>query len=368
MTNLFKPIKVGRARLSHRIAMSPMTRLRSDDGHVPLPMVTDYYSQRTAVPGSLAITEGTYISAKAGGYDSVPGIYSREQIAAWKKVTDAVHANKSYIFLQLWAQGRTAEVDVLKREGPFDLTSSSDIPMGEDAASPRPLTEEEIYSFIEDHAQAAKNAIEAGFDGVEIHGANGYLIDQFTQDTANKRTDQWGGSIENRARFALEVTKAVVAAVGADRTGIRLSPWSSFQGMRMDDPIPQFTYLAGKLKDFGLAYVHLIESRSGADAAAKATDSLDFFFNEYNKASPILVAGGYDSTLAKEAVDSKYHDYDTVVVFGRPYISTPDLPFRVKEGLAFNKYDRSTFYLARSDKGYIDYSFSDQFNQVRAKA
>lgn len=367
MTKLFTPIKVGRVELPQRIAMAPMTRFRADDQHVPLPFVKDYYAQRTAVPGSFAITEATFISAKAGGYKNVPGIYTKEQIAAWKQVTDAVHAQKSYIYLQLWALGRAANPGVLKEEG-YDFVSSSATPMNADAPTPRELTEAEIQSFIADYAQAARNAIEAGFDGVEIHAANGYLIDQFTQDTCNKRTDAWGGSIEKRARFALEVTKAVVDAVGADRTGIRLSPWSTFQGMRMADPVPQFTYLTEKLKEFKLAYLHVVESRIAGNADIESSDQLDFVLQAWNNTSPVLIAGGYQAESAKEAVDSRYKDYDVVIAFGRPYISNPDLPFRVKEGIDFAPYVRDLFYVPKEPKGYIDYPFSDKFPQIKARA
>jgi NADPH2 dehydrogenase len=366
MTKLFTPIKVGRAELPQRIAMAPMTRFRADDQHVPLPVMKEYYAQRTAVPGSFAITEATFISAKAGGYPNVPGIYNKDQIAAWKEITDAVHAQKSHIYLQLWALGRAANPDVIKAEG-HDFVSSSATPMGADAPTPRELTEAEIHSYIADYVQAAKNAIEAGFDGVEVHAANGYLIDQFTQDTCNKRTDAWGGSIEKRARFALEVTKAVTAAIGADRTGIRLSPWSTFQGMRMADPVPQFTYLIEKLKDFKLAYLHVVESRIAGNADVESTDQLDFALEAYNNTSPVLIAGGYKTQSAKEAVDSKYKDYDVVIAFGRPYISNPDLPFRVKENIEFAPYVRDTFYAPKDPKGYIDYPFHEKF-PVKARA
>lgn len=202
MSKLFSPIKVGHHELPHRIAMAPMTRFRADDAHVPLPIVNEYYSQRGAVPGTLLVTEGTVISPRAGGFPNIPGIYSEAQTAAWREVVDAVHAKGSYIYLQLWAIGRVAMPDVLKQEGGNDLISSSAVPTTNESPVPRELSEEEIKGIIGDFAQATKNAMAAGFDGVEIHGANGYLIDQFIQDVSNKRTDSWGGSVENRARFA----------------------------------------------------------------------------------------------------------------------------------------------------------------------
>lgn len=207
----------------------------------------------------MIITEATFISPRAGGYDNIPGIYNDDQIAMWREVTDAVHAKNSYIVLQLWALGRAADPSVLGHEQ-LPVVSSSATPMTPEKPAPRSLNESEIHEFIQDYAQAAKNAIKAGFDAVEIHGANGYLIDQFTQDTCNTRNDNWGGNVENRSRFAIEVTKAVVDAIGAERTGFRLSPWSSFQGMRMKDAVPQFTHLAKELEMRPSPAISLISS------------------------------------------------------------------------------------------------------------
>lgn len=270
-TKLFKPLKVGSTQLDHRVVMAPLTRFRADFDHVPTDVMAQYYAQRALVPGTLLISEATFISAKAGGYPNIPGLYTDAQLAAWKKVTDAVHAKGSKIYVQLWYLGRAAHPDPVGSGGALpddkfdyehDFVSASDVKMYENGPTPRPLTEDEIAATINDYATAAKNAVEkAGFDGVEIHGAHGYLIDQFTQDTSNKRTDKWGGSIENRARFAIEVARAVVSAVGADRTGIRLSPWARFQGMGMPDPIPQFSYLIHQLRQLDLAFLHLVEPR-----------------------------------------------------------------------------------------------------------
>jgi len=368
MSKLFTPVHVGRLELSNRIVMAPMTRFRADDNHTPLPMVTDYYAQRASIPGTLLITEATFISPQAGGAPNIPGIYTDEQIAAWKKVTSAVHAKGSYIYLQLWALGRVADPNQLKKEGNFPLVSSSPNPVTPDAPVPHALSESEIQDWINAYAQASRNAISAGFDGVEIHAANGYLIDQFNQDTANTRTDRWGGSVENRARFAVEVTRAVVAAVGADRTGIRFSPWSPFQGMRMKDPVPQFSYLARAMAELKLAYVHVVESRIAGNADVEATDQLDFFLEAYGKASPVIIAGGYKPASAQEAVDRKYKDYEAIIGFGRPFISNPDLPFRVLKGLELAPYNRDTFYAAKDPKGYVDYEFSAEFKAVTAAA
>ncbi|KAJ5888287.1 Aldolase-type TIM barrel [Penicillium taxi] len=361
MTKLFEPLRVGRVELKNRIVLAPLTRFRNDDEHIPLPFVKEYYAQRGSSPGTLLISEAALITPRAGGYANVPIIHNDAQIAAWKEVTNAVHAKGSYIYMQLWALGRAANPEQLKKEGDFDVVSSSATPISSDSPVPRALTETEIEEWIADYAQAARNAIAAGFDGVEIHGANGYLIDQFIQDTCNKRTDRWGGSVENRSRFALEVTRAVVEAVGADRTSIRLSPFSPFQGMKMEDPYPTFTYLAEELSKFKLAYTHLVEPRVAGFDIIETPNSLDFFLKAYKKASPVIFAGGFSSDSAREAVDKQYSEYDTLVAFGRAYISNPDLPFRVQENVKFLDYDRNTFYLPKDPKGYTDYEFSDEF-------
>ncbi|KAG4035403.1 hypothetical protein MFRU_001g01730 [Monilinia fructicola] len=358
-STLFSPLKVGTSELQHRIAMAPLTRFRADDNHVPLPFVAEYYAQRASVPGTLLVSEGTFIAPQAGGYNNPPGIWSQDQIAGWKKVTDAVHAKKSYIWLQLWALGRAADPTVLEKEGGYKVKSASDIPF-EGGAKPEPLTEAEIKEYIGFYAQAAKNAIEAGFDGVEIHGANGYLIDQFSQDVSNQRTDSWGGSIENRARFGIEVAKAVVAAVGAEKTALRLSPFSTFQGMKMADPVPQFTYIAQELKKLNLAYLHVVESRISGIADNEQTEKVDFLIDTWAGTSPVLIAGGFTAQSARRAVE-EYKGKDIVIVFGRYFISNPDLPFRVKEGIEFEPYDRSLFYNAKEEKGYTTYAFSKEF-------
>ncbi|KAL7912494.1 hypothetical protein GGI35DRAFT_491093 [Trichoderma velutinum] len=360
MSKLFTPLKVGRIELAHRIAMAPMTRFRADDNHVPLPNMKEYYAQRTAVPGSLAITEATFITQRAGGYASAPGIYTQEQIDAWKAVVDVVHEQGSYIYLQLWALGRSAKAEVLKEESGADLVSASDVAEAK-GGKPRPLTEEEILEYIQDYAQAAKNAIAAGFDGVEIHGANGYLPEQFIQELTNKRTDAWGGSIENRARFILEITKAVVAAVGADRTGIRFSPFADFLGDITYDPVPQYLYLVEQLKPFNLAYLHFVESRE------KGND-LSPIIKAYGNASPVLVAGGFVLESSKKAVDEEYKEYDVVIAIGRPYTANPDLPFRFKEGIELAPYQRVAFFTPRVNEGYVDFPFSEQFTLLKAKA
>ncbi|KAJ9619148.1 Chanoclavine-I aldehyde reductase fgaOx3 [Taxawa tesnikishii (nom. ined.)] len=354
-SKLFQPLQVGRSQLSNRLIMAPLTRFRASDDHVQLPFVKDYYAQRSCVPGTLLITEATFISPRASGYPNVPGIFNDAQIKAWKEIVDSVHSKGGFIYLQLWALGRAARPDTLKEEFGLDVVSSSDRAMSDNSPTPH---------LIQDYASAAKNAVEgAGFDGVEIHGANGYLIDQFTQDVCNIRTDRWGGSIENRSRFALEVTKAVVDAVGADRTGIRLSPWSTFQGMKMEDPVPQFTHLIKGLKEFKLAYLHLVESRITGSADIESTEKIDFAVDTWGNTSPIFIAGGFKPASAVRAVDEEYTDKDIAIVFGRYFISTPDLVYRIREGIDLVPYDRDTFYVPKSEKGYIDYPFSEQFQK-----
>ncbi|KAK4944981.1 hypothetical protein LTR10_015658 [Elasticomyces elasticus] len=365
-SRLFKPLKLGQHELSNRLAMAPLTRFRADDDHVQLDFVKEYYTQRACVPGTLLITEATFITPQAGGFPNVPGIYNDAQIQAWKKIVDSVHEAGGIIYMQLWALGRAAGEDQKKKEGTGDVVSSSDVPMADNSPAPRPLTEDEIQQYIKDYATAAKNAVEgAGFDGVEIHGANGYLIDQFTQDVCNKRTDSWGGSIENRCKFGIEVSKAVVDAVGADKTGIRLSPWSVFQGMREEDPIPTFSHLTKELKKLKLAYIHLVESRISGNADVESTEKIDPFIDIWGETSPILIAGGFKPDSTHRAVEEEYKDKDIIIVFGRYFISTPDLVYRLQKGIELTEYDRETFYNAKSRKGYTDYPFSEEFEKER---
>ncbi|KAG7287411.1 hypothetical protein NEMBOFW57_006922 [Staphylotrichum longicolle] len=366
-TRLFQPLPLTPAiTLTHRLAMAPLTRFRASDSHAPIvPLVATYYAQRaTSLPGTLLVSEATAISPTAGGYANIPGIYTAEQAAAWRHVTDAVHAKGGFIFCQLWSLGRAADPAVAAQDG-FDVHSSSAVPMEEGGHVPRAMTVEEIEARVREYADAARRAVfEAGFDGVEIHGANGYLIDQFTQDTCNKRTDAYGGSVEKRSRFAVEVVKAVVEAVGAERTGLRLSPWSSFQGMKMENPVPQFEDLVGRIKGLGLAYLHLVQARvdGNADSPANEEENLNFVVKLWD--GPLLIAGGMTPREAKKLVDEEYKDKDVVAVFGRYFISTPDLPFRIKEGLDLNPYDRSTFYNVKSPVGYIDQPFSKEFEAL----
>ena len=345
-----------------------MTRLRASEAHVPLPYVPEYYAQRASVPGTLLITEATLISAQAGGMPNLPGIFNEEQVEAWRKVTDAVHQKGSFIFCQIWAMGRAAYPQILAKYG-FSLVSSSPIPVKPDGPIPRELSGAEIKGYVEHFVQAAQNAIRAGFDGVEVHSANGYFLDQFTQDVVNRRTDKYGGSIENRSRLPLEVAKAVSKAIGPDRTGFRISPWSDTQGMRMKDPIPQFTHLIQGLRDLKLAYLHCIESRVSGNMDCPENGSLDFVSEAWKNSygGVLLVNGGYGPETAKAAVNEKYRDLDTAIVFGRHFLANPDLPFRIRHGLELNQYRREFFYVPGAKEGYIDYPFSAKFGTTNYK-
>ncbi|KAJ7204935.1 hypothetical protein GGX14DRAFT_645380 [Mycena pura] len=370
---LFQPVKVGRLQLAHRVVLCPLTRYRaSNPGHVPvLPMVKEYYTQRASTPGTLLITEATFIAARAGGTPNIPGIWSEEQIAAWKEVTDSVHAAGSYLYLQLWALGRAANPQHLQKEDPsFPYVSASDVKLAA-KPPPRPLAVNEIHEYVELYAQAAKNALRAGFDGVEVHGANGYLIDQFIQDVSNKRTDEYGGSVEKRCRFALEVLEAVTSAVGANRTGIRLSPWSTFQEMRMADPTPTFTHLVSQIKKAhpDLAYLHVIEPRINGGTDAKGDVEDDSESNDFIRAlwAPkiLISAGGY----TRESALARAEKAGELIGFGRPFLANPDLPVRLMKDLAMNQPNRKTFYTAASAEGYTDYPFAGQSEaQNKAKA
>lgn len=349
-SKLFKPISVGQMALKHRIAMNPMTRLRASlDKSVPSSMSIDYYGQRSERSGSLLISEATVIAPDAGGLPQAPGIYSDGQIRAWEKIIKKVHDNGSYFYVQLWAQGRMAIPDIMKANG-YDFVSSSDIAqsMAPDS-KPRPLTKSEIDQNVENFAIAAKNAIKAGADGVEIHGANAYLIDQFLQECSNVRIDEYGGSIENRSRFALEVVDAISSSIGSDRTGIRLSPWNNTFG-DMDygiSPIPQFSHVTQEIEKRAqngkrLAYLHVMEGPH------KFSNQ---FVHDIWKGS--LIRSG--DMLEKDLLESTVNTDDrTLAGIGRYYISNPDLIDRLEKKLPLADYNYDTFY-SHEAKGYSDY-------------
>ncbi|THV00003.1 NADH:flavin oxidoreductase/NADH oxidase [Dendrothele bispora CBS 962.96] len=378
-SKLFRPLTVGDVTLKHRVVMAPLTRFRANANHVPLPIVKEMYAQRASTPGTLLITEATFIAPRAIGYDHAPGIWSDEQIAAWKEVTEAVHAKGSFIYLQLWAIGRIAYVNSLAKEDPsYDIVSASDIPLSDRPATdpkPRPFTIPEIKEYIALYAQAASNAVhKAGFDGVEIHGANGYLVDQFLQDVSNKRTDEYGGNIENRTRFALEVVDAVVKAVGPRKTAIRISPWNTFQDMKMADPKPTFAHLVSEIKKAhpALSYIHIVEPRiQGAEVVDVPEEESNDFIREIwtspgtsadTSTSPnarrLISAGGYTRQTAIETAEKK----GDLIAFGRLFIANPDLPYRIQHDVSLTKPDRTTFYVPNSSNpnGYTDYPFTDK--------
>ncbi|KAJ6491545.1 hypothetical protein DFH09DRAFT_1453348, partial [Mycena vulgaris] len=298
----------------------------------------------------------TLIAARAGGYPHVPGIWNEEQIGSWKEITDSVHTCGSYIFLQLWALGRSGYPTQLRGEdAAFPYISASDVQLKSTDEAPRPLSVLEIQEYVSLYVQAAKNALRAGFDGVEVHAGNGYLIDQFLQDVSNKRSDDYGGSVEKRSRFALEVLRAVTQTIGADRTGIRVSPWSTWGEMRMTDPRPTFTYLVWQMKAThpDLAYIHVVEPRISGDGDIEEDDSTasNDFLRALWAPKTFISAGGYSRDSALERAEK---DGD-LIAFGRQFLANPDLPVRLMKALSTNEPDRTTFYLPGSEMGYTDY-------------
>ncbi|KAJ9609721.1 hypothetical protein H2200_006049 [Cladophialophora chaetospira] len=357
-SRLFKPLRIGTVETKHRIVMPAASRMRATDDHIPTDLMLEYYTQRAAVPGTLIITEANLVSPEHSGYTNAPGIWNAEQIAAWRKITDAVHSKGSSMFLQVMALGRMADPSEAKKEG-FTIVGASDIPWMAGAVVPKVMTVEDVTRTVQQFGQAAKNAVEAGFDGIELLAGNGMLVEQFLQDVSNQRDDQYGGSIENRSRFTHEILQAMVDAIGAQRVGVRFSPWSEYLGLGMDDPVPQYSDILRKANDLSLSHVHLITSRvKGSDDVVSA-ETLDFAYNLFH--GPIILAGGFTGELARKLVDEEYLDKDIAVAFGRQFIANPDLVFRIREGLALNDYDRSSFYALKDPEGYIDYPFSEEY-------
>ncbi|KAI0752143.1 NADH:flavin oxidoreductase/NADH oxidase [Fomes fomentarius] len=363
---LFQPIQIGDIKLGHRVVLAPLTRFRADNEHVHTDLAVEYYTQRASVPGTLLITEATYISPESGGIPNVPGVWNEAQIAAWKKVTNAVHAKGSYIYIQLWALGRAARPEVLKRENPdFAYVSASPIPLSTRPDDvPRELTKDEIKQYVEWFGKAASDAVhKAGFDGVEIHGANGYLVNQFFEDVSNKRTDEYGGSIENRARFPLEVVDAVVSAIGQTKTGIRLSPWNRYQDMGMENPVPQYTYLVDQFKSKypNLAFIHTVSASSPLNELPKDKSLDTGFIYKLWAPRPVITTGGYD----RESGIKVAEETGQLVGYGRAFLANPDLPFRLREDLPLNAPEEATIYLPQSERGYTTYPFSNKFLESR---
>ncbi|KAL5612329.1 hypothetical protein BROUX41_000137 [Berkeleyomyces rouxiae] len=360
---LFQPLRIGNCDLQHRIVMAPMTRLRCDSNWVPTDMVAEYYAQRACVPGTLIMTEGTQVSKRFVGMPHVGGIWSDEQIAGWKKVTDAVHAKGSFIWCQLWIPGRAGMYEVAQAAGTkLYAPSAIKLSAAPDTNVPVEMTLADIEAVKADYTQAAKNAMAAGFDGVQLHCAKGYLADSFLQDVSNTRTDAYGGSIEKRARFPLEVMQGLVAAVGAERVGIRISPWSSYNDMGMADPVPQFTYLVRELSALKPAFLDLVEPRVSAldDCEPKPGQDNTIFVKEWACGTPVLLSGGFTAASAREAIASiKTHEIATVM--GRNFTSNPDLVFRIRENIELTPYDRPKFFVPQLSEGYADWPFSKEF-------
>ncbi len=361
MTTIFNSLKISDLTLDNRFIMAPLTRMRSKQpGNIPYELNAKYYAQRASA--GLIISEATQVSQQGQGYPATPGIHSAEQVEGWKLVTDAVHKNGGKIFLQLWHVGRISHKSH-QPNNELPVAPSAIKPSGGTFSSswkqvafetPRALETSELAGIVEQFKNGAINAKEAGFDGVEVHGANGYLLDQFLQDGSNVRTDNYGGSIENRARLLLEVVDAAILIWGEGRVGVRLSPYGTFNDMKDSNPVELFTYVLKELEKRKIGYVHLIEPRStsagGDDKVNEAAiETTKLFRKSFN--GILISAGGYDPQLAKQAVESGVSD---AVAFGRIYIANPDLVKRVKEGKELNKYDRATFY-GGGEKGYIDY-------------
>jgi N-ethylmaleimide reductase len=358
MSKLFTPAKVGPYRLSHRLVMAPLTRMRSDPGDIPSDLMVEYYAQR-ASDGGLIVSEATPVSTRGNGYAGAPGIYSDSQIAGWRRVTDAVHAKGGRIFQQLWHVGRQSHVDLqpngeapvapsaIAAEG-YAYTKHGEAPF----SMPRALELHEIAGIIEEFRSGAERALRAGFDGVEIHGANGYLPDQFLQDGTNKRTDEYGGPVENRARFLLEVTRAAISVWGADRVGVRIAPSGTYGSMSDSDPAATFGYVTTQLDRLGIAYLHVVEPRiKGIEEVAKTQAPIAAQHLRPKFSRTLIAAGGFSPDSAEVIVASGNAD---LVAFGRHFISNPDLPERVRRGVPLNRYDRSTFY-GGDARGYTDY-------------
>ena len=350
---LFTPFQIGPLQLPNRIVMAPMTRSRAGDGNVPTALNAEYYEQRAAA--GLIVTEATQVSSQGVGYPGTPGIHTDAQIEGWRGVTDAVHRSGGRIFLQLWHVGRISHPS-LQPDGALPVAPSAIAARGEAFTTsgpqpfvvPRALETSEIAGVVAQFAEGARHALAADFDGVEIHGANGYLIDQFLRDGTNRRTDRYGGSLPNRARFLLEVTEAVAGVWGAGRVGVRFSPWSDFNDMRDSDPPATFGYAALALAPFGLAYLHLVEPVDGVPAGADPlAPHLKAAFG-----GPLIVNGGYTSALAEAALARGEAD---LVSFAASFLANPDLPARLAHGAPLNTPDPATFY-GGDHRGYTDYS------------
>lgn len=353
MTSLFDPVRLGAIESPNRILMAPLTRSRATRDHVPTPIMADYYRQRASA--GLIISEATGISRQGLGWPFAPGLWSAQQVEAWKPVTQAVHQAGGRIFAQLWHMGRLVHSSVSGQQpvAPSAIAApgtSHTYDGKQPYETPRALGLDEIPALVETYAAAARNAMSAGFDGVQIHAANGYLIDEFLRNGANQRDDDYGGSPENRARLLREVTQAVAAEVGADRTAVRLSPNGMAQGTDDSDPASIFAAAAQVLQDIGIAFLELREP--GPQSSFSKTDAppqSPLIRSIYK--GPLVLNSDFDETTASAAIAEGRAD---AVSFGRPFLANPDLPLRLRHGKALNAWDVSTFY-TQDAKGYLDY-------------
>ncbi|MGQ0442623.1 MAG: alkene reductase [Methylophilaceae bacterium] len=351
--DLFSPTKLGSISLKNRMVMAPLTRNRAGEAGVPHSLNTTYYEQRASA--GLIVTEATPISAMAHGYPALPGIYTDAQVAGWKKITEAVHAKGGKIVLQLWHVGRISHPTLLPN-GAEPVAPSALKPAGQaftyqglvDYVEPRALDAIELPNIVNDYVHATKCALAAGFDGVEVHAANGYLIDQFLRDGSNKRTDNYGGSFENRTRFLFEVVKAVVDTAGADKVGVRISPVNPFNDMQDSNPQALFNYVVTALNQFNLAYLHAVE---GGIHGGGESEPFDFIAMRNLFKGAYMANLAYDKARGNAAISSGHAD---VIAYGVPFIANPDLVERYKKDAPLNEADPTSFY-GGSEKGYTDY-------------
>ena len=371
--SLFSPLQIGPYHLKHRVVMAPLTRMRAARPSLaPRPLNVEYYAQR-ATPGGLIIAEASPVMDTGFGNPGVPGIYSEQQVDGWRKVVDAVHAKGGVIFLQIWHVGRVSHSSLQPGGAlpvapsavaiPADLKTVTADGKVVSYETPRALLTSEIPGIIDAYRQGAKNALKAGFDGVEIHGANGYLIEQFLQSHTNLRTDQYGGSIENRARFLMEVTRAVIEVWGADRVGVRLSPYGVANGSGEPEPMPLYSHVVKALDPLGLAYLHFIEPRSSGAGRAEVNhqnvpSAMVLFRPMWS--GKLITAGGFTGEAAEAAIAAGHAD---AIAFGRIFISNPDLPRRLSHGYPLTPYNRATFY-GGEEAGYTDYPEHGELEQA----
>jgi N-ethylmaleimide reductase len=372
MSKLFTSVKVGPYEFAHRVVLAPLTRMRAEDGARPGRLMAEYYAQRTS-PGALLIGEATIAAANGNGYLGAPGLYDDGQIAGWREVTDAVHAKGGRIFLQLYHAGRQSNAQLQpdggQPVGPSEVlhggvayTEAGWVPNTPNRA----LQIDEIAAIVESFRTAAERGVKAGFDGVELHGANGYLFDQFLQDGSNQRTDAYGGSFDNRARLLMEATRAVISVWGSDKVAVRLGPSGSWGDMSDRDPVGLFTHVAEQLAKLDLAYLHLIEPRIAGNVEDESRNPDPVAAQTIRKHYPgtIIAAGGFKGDSAEAVLAAGDAD---LVAFGRDFIENPDLPERLRLKLPLNPYDRPTFF-GGTEVGYTDYPFYREEAEAEADA